>query len=252
MSEHWYDREGNPCYEIRGKNGKMRSFNLRWDRDLGAVPSVTTITNIINKPALVKWKVNQGIMAALTLPKLPDELESDWIDRVKLDADAQAREAAEEGTRIHDAIEARLKGKPYPKAYIKHVQGTLKCLKEMYPHVNDWVSEASFAHRSGYGGKIDLHSPSTGIVVDFKGKDLSEQDVLDKKKLAYDQNIQLGAYNQGKGFEPAECGNIFVSRTVAGLAVGHKWDVADIEYGIEVFNATLGLWKAIKKYNGAF
>lgn len=249
---HWYKRDGSIGYDVVGKNGKLRPFNLRWDSGLGYVPSVTTITEIINKPALITWKVNQGIMAALTLPKLADELESDWIDRVKHDANAQAREAAEEGTRIHDAIEARIKGKPYPKVYEKHVAGTLECLNDMYPHVTDWVSEASFAHKSGYGGKIDLHSPSTGIIVDFKGKDLSEQDVLDKKKLAYDQNIQLGAYCQGLGFEPTECGNIFVSRTVAGLAVGHKWAVADIEYGTTIFNATLGLWKAIKKYDGSF
>ena len=252
MAEHYYLRDGTPCYEVMGKNGKLRPFSLRWDRGLEAVPSVTTITEIINKPALTTWKVNQGIMAALTLPKLAEELESDWIDRVKQDAGAQAREAAEEGTRIHDAIEARLKGKPYPKAYVEHVEGTLKVLKEMYPHVSDWVSEASFAHKSGYGGKIDLHSPSTGIIVDFKGKDLSEQDVLDKKKLAYDQNIQLGAYCQGLGFEPTECGNIFVSRTVAGLAVGHNWSVADIEHGIKIFNCTLNLWKVLKNYDGSF
>jgi len=251
-SEHWYDREGKPCYEVMGKNGKMRSFSLRWDRDLGAVPSVTTITEIINKPALTNWKVDQAIMAALTLPRGDGEDEATWITRVKLDSQQQALQAAEEGTRIHDAIENFIKGKPYDAHYQPHVEATINVIKERFPHVNDWVSEASFAHTSGYGGKIDLHSPSTGIIIDFKGKDFTEQDVVDKKKFAYDQNIQLAAYQQGLGFKPTASANVFVSRNTKGLAVLHLWSEAQMADGLEIFNATLNLWKAIKGYDGAF
>jgi len=252
MAEHWYKRDGSPCYEVMGKNGKMRSFSLRWDRELGAVPSVTTITEIINKPALTNWKVDQAIMAALTLPRLPDEPESDWIGRVKTDASQQAKDAADEGTRIHDAIEAFIKGKPYSAEYQPHVEATIRVIKESFPHINDWVSEASFAHSSGYGGKIDLHSPSTGVIVDFKGKDFTEQDLIDKKKFAYDQNIQLSAYQQGLGFGISPCANVFVSRNTKGLAVCHVWNEAEMLKGLDIFNATLALWKAIKGYDGSF
>jgi hypothetical protein len=250
--EHWYLRDGTPCYEVLGKNGRMRSLSLRWDKHLNPVPSVTTVTAIIDKPALTNWKVDQAIMSALTLPRGDGEDEATWIAKVKLDASAQAREAAEEGTRIHDAIENYIKGKPYPKEYEPHVEATINTIKESFPDVNDWVSEASFAHESGYGGKIDLHSPSTGIIIDFKGKDFTEQDVVDKKKFAYDQNIQLSAYQQGLGFDVAPSANVFVSRNTKGLALCHVWTQAEMQKGVEIFNATLNLWKAIKQYDGGF
>ena len=44
-------------------------------------------------------------------------------------------------------------------------------LRRLFPDVDDWRAEDSFGHESGFGGKVDLHSPSTGIVVDYKGKD---------------------------------------------------------------------------------
>jgi len=235
-----------------GKNGKMRSFSLRWDRDLGAVPSVTTITGIIDKPALTNWKIDQAIMAALTLPRADGDDEATWLARVKFDASQQAVQAAEEGTRIHDAIEAFIKGKPYDAKYQPHVEATVNAIKQNFPDVNDWVSEASFAHTTGYGGKVDLHSPSTGIIIDFKGKEFTEQDVLDKKKFAYDQNIQLSAYQQGYGFDVRESANIFVSRNTKGLAVCHVWSPKEMQKGLEIFNATLNLWKAIKQYDGSW
>jgi hypothetical protein len=252
MSSHWYKRDGSMGYDVIGKNGKSRPFNLRWDRELGYVPSVTTITEIINKPALTSWKIDQAIMAALTLPRLPNEPESDWIGRVKTDASQQAKDAADEGTRIHDAIENFIKGKPYDAQYQPHVEATINVIKENFPDVNDWVSESSFAHATGYGGKVDLHSPSTGIIIDFKGKDFTEQDLIDKKKFAYDQNIQLSAYQQGLGFGISPCANVFVSRNTKGLAVCHVWNEAEMLKGLDIFNATLALWKAIKGYDGSF
>ena len=88
-----------------------------------------------------------------------------------------------------------------------------------FPGVADWIAEASFAHESGYGGKVDLHSPSTGIVVDYKGKDgdFSELDTYGKpKKLAWDQHWQLGAYQVGLRLPNADCANVFFSRTHPG------------------------------------
>lgn len=247
-SEHWYDQNGKPCYEVLKADGKsMRGTTLADARKLALVPSVTTVLGVLAKPALETWKVRQGILAALTLPKLEDETEDAYLSRILSDSGQQAKDAADEGTRIHDAIERDFHGLVVEERYRPHVAGVRKHLTEIFPDVKDWVSEKSFCHPWGYGGKVDLHSPSTGIVVDFKGKD---GDFTDGKKLAYDQHYQLAAYQAGLcPLSNAVCANVFFSRTHPGKASSHIWTVKDMYEGWQVFQATLNLWKALKKFD---
>lgn len=246
---HWYDRNGNPCYQVAKKDGGLRATTLSDGKKLGWVPSVTTVTKIVDKPALTNWMVDQGILAALTLPRIDGEPEIEWLRRVKDDSRAQAKAAAEEGTRIHDACERHYLGRSVPEQYRPHVAGVVAAIQEAFPHVTDWVAEASFAHVSGFGGKVDLHSPSTGIVVDYKGKD---GDFSDGKKLDYDQHWQLGAYQTGLLLPSADCANVFFSRTHPGAAKLHRWKAEKVAEGAAIFADTLRLWKRLKGYDSAY
>ena len=49
---HWYDTNGNPQYEIKRKDGRMRATTLRDARKYGWVPSVTTVMDIVGSPGL--------------------------------------------------------------------------------------------------------------------------------------------------------------------------------------------------------
>lgn len=249
MSEHWYTRSGEPAYEVPARSGALRPTTLADARRLGLVPSVTTVLAIKAKPQLETWKIRQAILAALTLPRRPDEPEADWLARIEADAQEQARKAAEEGSRIHDAIERRYKGLAVPEDYRAHVDAACAEVARLFPGVDDWVAEASFACADGYGGKVDLHSPSTGIIVDFKGKD---GDFSDEKRLAYDQNEQLAAYQRGLGLKRAPCANVFVSRTHAGCVASKVWTPSEVAAGERVFLAALALWKAVKGYDAGF
>jgi len=248
-SSHWYDRAGAPCYEQVTAKGGLRNTDLRDARKLGLVPSVTTVLQVIDKPALGTWKVKQGILAALTLPRIDGETEDAWLARIMYDSGEQVTAAAEEGTRIHDAIEKAFNRHAYPKQYGPHVDSTMAEIRRLYPSVSDWIAEASFAHPAGYGGKVDLHSPSTGLVVDFKGKD---GDFSDGKKLAYDQHWQLAAYQVGLLLPSNASVNIFVSRTHPGKVQSHVWTADQMQEGRAVFAAALDLWKAIKKFDSAY
>ena len=56
-SGHWYTQEGEPMYTIIGANGKERNTTLRDAKNLGLVPSVTTILHAkIEKGFLGKSK----------------------------------------------------------------------------------------------------------------------------------------------------------------------------------------------------
>jgi len=244
MSEHWYDRQGKTAYQIDGKNTTLREA-----RKYGLVPSVTGVLGVIAKPALVTWMVNQGIMAALTGTRLENEPDEAYIARVQADSKRQAIDAANEGSRIHDACETFLRDGRCSQEYILHAQAAKQELKQLFPNVDDWVCEKSFSSPLGFGGKCDLHSPSTGIVVDYKTKD---GDFSDGKKLAWDQHWQLAAYNKGLGLQVAPCAAIFLSRTHPGAVSSYVWEEAEIMEGWEMFEAALTLWKKLKKYDGSF
>jgi hypothetical protein len=248
-SQHWYDRSGRPCYEQVTKTGGLRPTDIRDARKLGLLPSVTTVLSVLAKPALTAWLVEQGILAALTLPRIDGESERAFLDRVREDSKAQTKAAAEEGTRIHDAIECHFKSQPVPAKYVPHVRAAIDELCRLFPGIEDWRAEDSFAHELGFGGKVDLHSPSTGIVVDFKGKD---GDFTDDKKLAFDQHYQLAAYNRGLKLPPNICANLFVSRTHPGKVASHVWKREQVDQGWRVFDAALTVWKHLKQFDPSF
>lgn len=250
-SSHWYYRDGRTCYQQPTQKGGLRATDLRDARKLGLVPSVTTVLGVLAKDALTTWKVKQGILAALTLTRRPGESDDDFLARVLTDSGQQAKAAADEGNRIHDACEAWFKGTfgHDQRAYEPHVTAVRDELRRLFPEVNDWIAEKSFGHIFGYGGKVDLHSPSTGIVVDYKGKD---GDFSGGKKLAYDQHYQLAAYQRGLILPPNICANIFVSRTHPGKVASHIWKREEVQHGWLVFEAALRVWKLLKNFDSAY
>ena len=238
-SQHWYTRDGVPRYTVIGKNGKERNTTLRDARTENLVPSVTTILNVAAKPALTAWLMNQVLMAALTLPKLTDESDEDYCKRVMQDSKEQGKAAANEGTDIHAAIQGYYEGQVV-RAHEQSVQG---CVDRLQSHFGNkpWIAERSFGHELGFGGKCDLFTNvGDGIVVDVKSKEFSDPDKVD----AYDEHLmQLAAYRVGLGVPKARCANVFVSRSVPGLAVVKELDAADIDRGWMMFTHLLSFWQ---------
>ena len=244
-SQHWYLQDGSPFFETKARDGHMRPVTIKDARKVHAVPSVTTVLSIVAKPQLEAWKVRQGILAALTLPRIEGESEEQWLARVNADAKEEAKTAAEEGSRIHDALEADRHGLPLPDRYGAHVVAVRAEIDKLFPGVTDWVPEARFAHAEGFGGMCDLHSPSTGVCLDYKGKD---GDFTDGKQLVYDQHWQLAGYQRGLKLRESPCASLFVSRTHPGRVASHVWSIDDMREGQRVFDAALALWQAVKRY----
>ena len=207
-SGHWYTKQGTPAYTTIGKTGE-RATTLRDARKEGLLPSVTTIINLMSKAGLDTWKQQQVLLAALTLPREPNEPEQDWLKRVMQDSRATGREAAERGTAIHNIIQGYFEQMYLPEkpAYLDAIDDVLK------HHFGDqsWLSEKSFAHL-GYGGKCDLmakpiNGQGSGYVVDFKTKDTD----LDKVDIYFEHELQLAAYREGLNLPNARCAILFVN-----------------------------------------
>ena len=206
---HWYTKEGTPAYTTIGKTGE-RATTLRDARKEGLLPSVTTIINLMSKPALSSWLQQQVLLAALTLPRGFKETEDEWLKRVMSDSKATGREAAERGTAIHNIIQGYFEQMYLPEkpAYLDAIDNTLKSAFGSQL----WLSEKSFGHHLGYGGKCDLmakpmNGQGSGFVVDFKTKDTD----LDKVDIYFEHELQLAAYREGLNLPNARCAILFVN-----------------------------------------
>jgi len=241
-SVHWYQRNGAPQYTVKAKDGSDRPTTLRDARKMDLVPSVTTILKMAAKPGLEQWKLEQMLLAALTLPRYPQESEKSFLTRIVADSKETGKQAAEVGTRIHESIEKWFAG----SQSVEHQQLALAVEESLVFHFKtapdqQWLVERSFADPAGFGGKIDLYCNSgSGIVIDVKTKEFGPND----KVIAYDEHLmQLAAYRNGVGLPDARCANVFVSRTFGGLVKIIEWEQEELQKGWEMFKCLLQFWK---------
>jgi hypothetical protein len=239
-SQHWYDKSGKPMYTVKAKDGTDRSTTLRDARKMGLVPSVTTIMSVMAKPGLEAWKMNQMMMAALTLPRAPDEPEEQFIERIQKDSKEQAKMAAERGTSIHEALEKFYEGILYYEHH-EHQMGVDQAM-QLHFGLQNWKTETAFASPLGYGGKLDLHCmDGEGIVVDFKTKEFTDP----AKIFMYDElPMQLVAYRMGLDKPRARCANVFVSVTQPGLVHIKEWTEDELMRAWYMFGALKQFWYA--------
>lgn len=244
-SLHWYTRDGDPAYEVEAVKGGMRPTTLRDARKLDLVPSVTTIIRCAAAPGLEIWKQRQVMLAALTLPRVDDEADDAYCQRVMRDSQEQARKAAERGTAIHAAIQGHYQGERI-EGYEAHVRGAVAEVEKWLPGAR-WIAERPFAHPMGFGGKCDLHF--AGAVLDFKSKEFGPDDKLDTWD---EQAMQVGAYREGLYYPTARGAIVYVSATHPGLARLIEIPHDSLVKGWRCFYSLLQFWKAKSGYDSAF
>ncbi len=241
---HWYDREGNPRYQMPYADHKkgFRNTTLRDARKEGFQPSVTTILGVPNKPGLNRWKENQILMAAMTLPQIIGETLDEFSVRVMEDSKKHAQEAAEAGTAIHKSLEQYFSGKA-PDVHEEHCVGVEKALLEHFGE-QDWEAETTFSSPLGFGGKTDLHCPIA--IVDTKSKDFGPDEIV---KAYPEQIMQLDAYRHGLEIPKARMANVFVSRSHPGLV-----QIVEHEEGnhFEKFKHLLAYWMLDRNYDSSW
>jgi len=242
----WYKPIGNgqlsPLWTINKADGSgERAPTLRDARKLGLLPSVTEILKVIHKPVLERYKLNQILQSALTLPRFPDEDLDSFALRVELDSDQHREKAADLGTRIHAAIAGSLHGLP--------------TAIEMDPYLGEWFrfmgglkvigTEMTVGSDSlGYAGMMDLYALKDGFKTIY---DYKSQDVKDDKPNFYDEwPMQLSAYAQGIG-EKCRLVSIVISTNelTKGRLYHHIWP-REQSYYYEAFQQAFGLWRYLR------
>lgn len=236
---HFYLTDGTPLYEVAyadPRKGK-RKATLSDARKMGALPSVTTIIQILDKPALTAWKIEQATLAVLTSERLPNEALDAFVDRVLNQEKQQSQEtetARDKGSAIHDGLELWFSQGPHA----------------VEPSILPWIEPAAQAIAKygkiehcekvlvgdRYAGKTDLiqKNDTTWWLWDYK----TTKKLPDPKKGAWSEHrLQLSAYAAAfwasmglSGTDgipkPIRCANCYISTVEQGAFVichHHDW-----------------------------
>jgi len=207
------------------------------------------VLSVIDKPELDNWRVSQAIHSALTLPRLPDEGEDAFADRVLADAEAQANKAAEFGTRIHDAIAAYMIADMKGGTHQTMDHALLPYLEPFYAWAMENIEqvhgvEVCVGHPSiGVAGRMDLRCTLKGLgmaVVDFKSQNIKNE----KPSFWGDWPIQLACYRRLDGYgSKSECRivSMVIPSNEPGPVHVNVWDESRVNY-MDLFNAALEIW----------
>lgn len=249
-ASHWYTVDGAPCHRVPAKSGGDRAVYLRDAVAMKLLPSVTNVLGVLAKPGLDEWKLSQVGLAAARNARGPEESEDYYAKRVVELARRPVEQAADLGTKIHDALEKAFDGEPVPDDMRVYVEPALA-----------WIKASGFGiekreivvtnGKEGYAGRVDVifrHGKNGAGILDYK----TRKTVAGKPVTPYDgQAAQLAAY-AAAAYGPAKLGkvrilNLYISTTEPGRVEHIEHD--GIKRHFEFFKAACGIWRYIKGYD---
>ncbi len=232
-------------------------------RKVLALPSVTNVLGVLAKPGLDAWKIEQGILSALTLPRRPGEELGDFAHRVVQDMGEQVEKAADFGSAIHAACEVYALNKQFPQdiRLLAFMESWFRWFDENVERVAS-VEQVFVNHEHGYAGRVDMVALVKGVgwaVVDFKTQKVKRTPQGAAKPAFYETwPLQLAAYRQavraGGAKDIRGIVSVVIDSAQPGPVHTKVWGLGGLggedEY-FEAFRAALELWKYVKDYDPA-
>ena len=219
----------------RGREHELKDTTLTEARAMNLGPSVTTALQLLAKPMLIDWQIEQGIKAALSeAPAAQDEAYADYMKRLKRKANEIASNAADMGTQVHRAIGTLARGAGRELALDVGVaayqvgHAALERLLDSGLVIEQ--SEASFASPLGYGGTLDIIGSWQGraCVADIKTQEFETEG---SAKFYPEHPLQLAGYAVGYPLRDYDRVSIIVSRTNPGVVAVRNWSTYESKNG---------------------
>ena len=250
---HWYQPDGTPLHQVPKADGKgLRDTTLADAKKLGLLPSVTGITDIVAKPALMNWKAAQVAAAAFENPPTGEETQEYFIERVVNASHQSVAGAADLASKAHDALEKLLTDGPASVpadmwAYVEPVLAWKSASKIIYDEIETVLVNTEI----GYAGRCDvLGHDATGapVVLDYKTRKTKPKQAC----KPYDtQGMQLAAYAVAhygvERLHEVKAWNVYISTTEVGRVEGYQHPSLLPHW--EAFKASVILWSHIKGYD---
>lgn len=248
---HWYTRSGEPMHSVEARDGSDRPTTLRDARKLGLLPSVTNILGVIAKPELNAWKMEQAVLAALTLPRLPAEEADSFAKRVVDDASSRQRAAADFGTAFHEGAAQlamspiELDQKSMLAPWLEHYRQWLTSSIERVV----WVERVLVAESLGYAGTADLlafHRTHGLCLIDIKTQGVKPGA---EARRYFSWGYQLAAYRRAIQVPHVTCLNVVINSLAAQPVVEMPWEEEELNGAEHVFHAANLIWRYEKGYD---
>lgn len=219
----------------------MRNTTLKDARELGLVPSNTNLLNVIANPALQQWKLQQLLLAAMTLPRGAGESEEDYVERIIKDSESYTAKTADFGHRIHNAIETYLStgDKVTEMDILPQLEPVYEWIEN---NVVDVLGTEVVVSGNGFAGRLDLHANLKGVqgevIIDFKTRSAFKDKLITRKSDLW----QLCGYRLAVADRSVKVASLIVNRDNAMEPLFHLWGDDDIINGTKVFKHARGIW----------
>ena len=207
-------------------------------------PSVTTILNVLDKPALISWKIDQHLETAFEMMEngiVANYLEG-FIKDIKLETELRLDAAPKAGTDCHKMLEDYFKHGIIPSDDIsKRICDNVASVLKDKCGSQEWEHEKYLINKEhGFAGCTDLSSVEWTI--DYKTK--REASKFKPGKMAYPEHSrQLAAY--GKTLKTSKAANIFICLE-DGEVDFHAHSSESLENGWLDFIACVGIFNRSK------
>jgi hypothetical protein len=243
---HWYTADGKSAHTIMGKNGNFRNTTAADARRMLLYPSVTSILSILDKPQLTNWKIEQAIMASLTLPKEEGETLETYARRVVKDSKESTTKAAEHGTRMHEQAENILMGRAVCKdEYLQPYIETFKKWADENVEKTYWCEKALVG--AGYAGRCDAYVKLKWIgdaIIDLKNRKVNP-----KHEPFYDTDCaQIFAYLSASENPKAAGVSIVLASNDSSKIMTRVWENDELYQAGIAFCAMQKVWAWVKGY----
>jgi hypothetical protein len=253
QSSHWYKADGTPCHRLPKAGGDgLRPTTIRDAKRLGLYPSVTSILGIFAKPQLDKWKMKQVALASMRLNRTEGESDDYFADRIIEEAFAQVEQAADLGSRIHDALEKHFDGVPVPPDLEVYTSPVLAWQQEK--QIQFVQRELCLVNqKEGFAGTMDVacRYGKAGIgVIDFKTRKTKPGQAV----TSYDgQAMQIAAYGATywgeENLSRLYGANVFISTTEPGRVEVVSYTPAQLTAEWAVFKMACAVWRHQKGFD---
>jgi len=242
---HWYTAEGESAHTVLGKNGNFRNTTVADARKMLLYPSVTSILSILDKPQLTNWKIEQAIMACLTLPKEENETLEDYAKRVVKDSKESTGKAALHGTLMHTEMENILLGRavsgdetlaPYIETFKKWADANIE---KTY-----WCEKGLVG--AGYAGRCDAYVKLRNVgdaIIDLKNRKVKTGIPVFDTDCA-----QLWAYRSASENPKAACMSVVLASNDPTKLMTKVWDEDELYQAGIAFCAMQKVWSWVKQY----
>lgn len=263
---HWYDAAGILHEFVPYKDPKRTGFrdaNLSDAREHGWFPSVTTVLQLLAKPGLVRWQVEQGIKAAWQVAAgglLPNNLTlEEAVSQTYYKSEEYRDYAANFGTAVHFYVNRTLAGRN-----ILEIPPMFPGAEEVADGLIQWFSEQSFEWKYtekhfansqlGVAGSMDLAGFRTQAQFPAMGDIKTQEEPLTPHSPEYP--LQLSGYCLGMGLPiETERWSFIANRTKPGEVKGYLWQ--DKDSTVEetnrrydaMFMQLLELWFMLNRYD---